>query len=411
MADKQLRIPVEHDLRPAYYDRFHCLMGDCVYNCCQDSWRINFSKKDYLALKRLDCSSVLSEKLNQTLRRVKGETRSEENYGEFIAAGGKGHCPLQREDGLCSLQLEKGADVLPRVCRIFPRGGRYMPSGYLEHSLSPACEGVLELLWNLPEGVDFVSDPLPKREHRGVKPNNSLQSRFQDIRSQCIDFLQDRRYPLPRRILLMGLALKELADGETDVDRWLARAGSLMENPELAGQPGQTDLSRTLPLLLSNNLRVLTAVTDRRDDFASVRGDLLNALGVRLQLGSTKIDAKAGPYLAAQKRFEENFADHDFFLENLMVSLFFHLHLPDLSSTEELWKSYVNFCNLYSFYRFMAVMSCREGASGDKAELFRLMVCASRGLLHNGPRQVHFRDELFQHDSATLAHMAVLLSG
>ena len=32
--------------------------------------------------------------------------------------------------------------------------------------MSPACEGVLELLWNLPDGVEFRSDPLPKKEQK-----------------------------------------------------------------------------------------------------------------------------------------------------------------------------------------------------------------------------------------------------
>lgn len=94
-----------------------------------------------------------------------------------------------------------------------------------------------------------------------------------------------------------------------------------------------------------------------------------------------------------------------------MVALFFHLCLPDLASSERVWKSYVNFCNLYSFYRFMAVMSCREGASGDRDELFRLLVFSSRNLIHNNVQQTTLRDEFFKNDSATLAHMAILVNG
>jgi hypothetical protein len=115
--------------------------------------------------------------------------------------------------------------------------------------------------------------------------------------------------------------------------------------------------------------------------------------------------------LKARKRFEENFRGREYFMENLMVSLFFYLHMPHMSSKEELWKSYVNFCNLYAFFRFMAVMSCQEGMPGDRDELFRHIVFASRSLLHNEPRRGHLRDELFQNGSATLAHMAILLSG
>ena len=94
-----------------------------------------------------------------------------------------------------------------------------------------------------------------------------------------------------------------------------------------------------------------------------------------------------------------------------MVSVFFHMHLPDMRSPELLWKSYVNFCNLYAMFRFLAVMSCREEAAGDREELFRMIVFASRSLIHNGQRQEQLRDELFQNESATLAHMAILLGG
>ena len=62
-------------------------------------------------------------------------------------------------------------------------------------------------------------------------------------------------------------------------------------------------------------------------------------------------------------------------------------------------------------YHFMAVMSCREGVEDIKQELFRLTVFASRSLIHNGARQHQLRDEFFQNDSATLAHMAILLGG
>lgn len=413
MADELLRIPVDYDLRPAYYDRFHCLMGECVYNCCQATWRISFNKKDYLSLKRLDCSPELGGKLKQTLRRIKGKTQSEQNYGEFVAAGGKGHCPLQREDGLCALQREKGEDALPQVCRIFPRREWAMLSGFWEKSLSPACEGVLELLWDLPGGVEFASDPLPEKDRciAEVKPD-FLNPQFQEIRSRCIDLLQNRSYSLPQRILLMCTVLKELAEEKTDVEGWLAQtralAGAGSALAEALRLPGP---ERGLPLFLSANLKVLGTVSDGDAMFGPVLDEVMNGLGIVPQEGSTRVDLRLEPYLTAQARFEENFKGRDYFMENLMVSLFFHMGLPDVDSGEALWKSCVKFCNLYSLYRFMAVMSCREGAPGDKAELFRMIVYVSRKLLHGPQLQASIRDEFFENDSASLAHMAILLSG
>ena len=141
--------------------------------------------------------------------------------------------------------------------------------------------------------------------------------------------------------------------------------------------------------------------------------ELLEALiiGGVLENGTARARVSSIPYREARARFEERFGSRDYFMENLMVSLFFQMHFPALDSPQELWKCYVNFCNVYSIYRFLAVMSCREGAAGDRDELFRLMVYASRTVIHNGMVQTAIQDVMFETDSATLAHMSILLCG
>lgn len=406
-SDPAPQIPVERDLRPACFDEFHCLAEKCRLSCCK-GWSITFDKKDYLSLKRESGTPELNARLESGVRRIKKGPLAGVHYGEFVMD--HTDCPLLREDGLCMLQAENGHSALPFVCRSFPRMESYQTSGYFERSLTPACEGVLALLWDLPEGVEFCSDPLPREKCRTVTPRKWLAASFQNIRSQCIDFLQDRRFTLPQRILLMGLALKELTEGEADVDRWLAKARVLPDLPGITGYLQEAEPGQALPLFLTNCIRVLLGMPGI-GDFQGVQEDLLRGLGIQVQEGSTLATVPTAPYLAARERYQERFAGREYFMENLMVSLFFELKMPTLTSAEDLWKSYVNFCNLYSIYRFMAVMSCREGAEGDRSELFRLLVYASRSLIHDSTSQTALRDNFFQNDSATLAHMAVLLSG
>lgn len=35
MAGQTETVLVDKDLRPAYYDDFHCLAADCRYSCCK----------------------------------------------------------------------------------------------------------------------------------------------------------------------------------------------------------------------------------------------------------------------------------------------------------------------------------------------------------------------------------------
>ncbi len=116
------------------------------------------------------------------------------------------------------------------------------------------------------------------------------------------------------------------------------------------------------------------------------------------------------PYREARERYQERFGDRDYFMEKLMVSLLFHLYMPEPNSPETVWKSYVAFCNLYSFYRFMAVLSCRN-KDGGREEQFRSIVHTSRSLIHNYSQRATLWDELFENNSATLTHMAILVSG
>ena len=243
----------------------------------------------------------------------------------------------------------------------------------------------------------------------GVEGPGTLHPHFLDIREACIDLLQDRRFPLSQRIFLMGAALKELAGCEENITRWLRKARALPETPGAAELLDSRELEQSLPLFLSNQLHILTSIYTVNPELLSVKYTLLTALEPEELPDGEGTTFSLEVYRKARERFQEKFGDRDYFMENLMVALFFHLRLPNVNSRELLWKSYVNFCNLYSFYRFLAVMSCREGSAGDKLELFRLMVFASRSLIHNGTQQLALRDELFQNNSGTLAHMAILL--
>ena len=410
MPDQSYETRIEKDLRPSYYDKFHCLAKDCRISCCKN-WRIWFGKKDYLSMKRQDGSPELNERIEHGICRIRKDADDIKYYAEFAMKDGI--CPLLREDHLCELQIEKGHDALPEVCRTFPRTNAYMPTGYLERSLSLACEGVLKLLWELPEGIEFCSDPLPRQRQRNFTfPDmQNLYAYFQDIRSWCIDMLQDRRYPLPERIMRMGTAFQKLCDGERDISRWIAEARILQEEPN-PFLPSREERSQLLPLFLSNNLHLLLKsggdlARDGKNFVRKILKAFLRDIGGEMESG---LSFSLTEWLTARGRYEEQWGDREYFMENVMVSIYFHLYMPALNSPEEMWKSFVNFCNLYAFFRFMAVTSCCEGFAGDRDALFEHIVFASRMLLHNGKRQQRLKEEFFEHDSTTLAHMAILLS-
>jgi len=394
--EKIIYVPIKTLLVPLCYRNFHCLAGKCRDTCCEN-WVVSFNKKDYLKLRRMEAPEPLKTRLENCVHRIRGDQFF---YAKFTM-NEDGVCPLHDEDGLCALQRICGADALPFVCTSFPRQTNYTPAGK-EYAMSLGCEAVLELLWDTPEGIDFLEEPLPAQERRSYRidtEKSPLLRWFAPVRSLCVDILQNRALTLAQRLLLLGLALQSLED-EGDVEAWISRFAPLSR-----GDGASTllePLHGDLKLFISQN--IVTAYSLPKE-YAWTR-KLLDNIGVAAkEKGNHSFDWRS--YAERRELLAKVLPELDAFFENLMVAVLWQLAFPDLKGKETAWKSYVNFCNLYSFFRFAAA------AGFDKAEpkesVIHILVMASRALLHDKSCESTLRDGFFRHNSSTLAHMAILV--
>ncbi len=413
MDEERIKLPIHSKLIPNFYQNFYCLAQDCRDTCCIN-WRITFDKKDYLRLRRLDAPDELKARLDQGVRRERSGNHKGAFYGKFDLDANNGRCPFLEPNGLCAIQMACGHEALPTVCTSYPRKINYSPVAK-EYTLSLSCEGVLQQLWDLPDGVEFVEDPLSKAEYRNTHtvPGKSLNVFFEPIRARCIDILQDRTLPLTERLLYLGMELQKLQREDWksfDPDTWQGQAAR-SARAEMMQIPGNRNM------YLMQNLKTLQAIGKTAENWPAA---VQEALGVRQSITfatledeaagqSPKLTTQYSPeaYEKALERFQAAFVDREYFFENLMVALALYLDFPQLTGKEDLWKSYVALCNLYSFYHFVSVLGCGEEAT--KEQLFHYIVMSSRATLHSRERFNGFQDELFQNESSSLAHMAILL--
>lgn len=413
-------VKAKYSLSPSYYSKFQCIAQDCKLSCCA-GWNITMNKRDYLDLRRQSGSDALEHNIKTFIRKKK-VSQKDNDYAE-IRLKADGSCPLLTEKGLCSLQLECGADALPKVCQTFPRGEAFIASGYLERSLTPGCEAVLELLWNLPEGIDFIEEPLPKSRWSEVRIEiPSLYVYFDHVRELCIDLLQDRRFTVAQRILLMGMLLEKLPDAENeatadaDILKWSSEAQTLLTSTDIVNavsnlMPTGDD---TATKFLIQNVKTTLSLETGNVSHAIYLKELSKLFvldsseGEEIDHSRLTVNFKA--FQQAKQNFSNAFEDLEYFFENLAVAVFFRANLPYLSDKEELWKGYVNFCNTYSLFRFMAIASCYEVVPDQKNALIQHLLIVGRSILHSFARQLLLRDLFFENESSSLAHMAILLS-
>lgn len=188
---------------PDYYASFKCKCGACKNTCCH-GWAITLSMPEYFRLCGIECSPKLRRALDAALLVLDKPTP--ERYATFNTDW-RGGCRLHREpDGLCALQLECGEEVLPAICRMYPRAvhTRYAD----ECCCSAGCEAVAEELMERKSRLCFTELELTVPLEPEQKQKDSVSMLYIPVRERCIEILQIEGYTLEQKLA----AVAELAE-------------------------------------------------------------------------------------------------------------------------------------------------------------------------------------------------------
>ncbi len=179
---------------PDVYTDFKCKAGECRCSCCH-GWHITISMEEYYSLLGLECSPETRRKLDSGIFRLDNPTR--ERFAEF-AKTYTGDCPLHGDDGLCMLQCSNGEDVLPNVCRYYPRSPKTLHAD--ECALSVSCEGVCELLLRKHEPIEFVEKSLKFAYELPEKTKDFISEYYSSVRKCYIELMQMRDFSISDRL-------------------------------------------------------------------------------------------------------------------------------------------------------------------------------------------------------------------
>jgi hypothetical protein len=111
-----------------FYQKFSCIGADCPFTCCK-GWGIAIDEASYEGMKKE--RGLLGARLRLFSYKKK-------NTGPAVRRVAEHVCPFFTETGLCELQCKGKEELMPKVCRVFPR--RCVSYGkYREASLELAC--------------------------------------------------------------------------------------------------------------------------------------------------------------------------------------------------------------------------------------------------------------------------------
>lgn len=187
---------MKNELRLSVLDQFTCLGKDCPDNCCRAQWDIQIDAPTHARWQQLGNAD-----LRQTLLASIDERQRGSESVLLFKRDSAGQC-VHLRDSLCGLQSAHGADMLPDVCRQYPRLHTRTATADIA-SATLSCPEVARLVIRQPGNQSLF--------HRRTTPSAATDPLSQYLDTLTTNVFDQRKFPLPVRLFYLGKILARLA--------------------------------------------------------------------------------------------------------------------------------------------------------------------------------------------------------
>ena len=211
-------------LQPGCFDAFHCIGSACEDTCCT-GWIVHVDKPTYD--KYQSCSDPALGPALHTLIAINEKHSAHEDYAEDYASivFNGAECGFLSE-GLCSIQQRLGEAYLSNMCATYPRVMNRV-GDVLQRSLDLSCPEAARVTLLNPQPMEFDEPEytddasirlggIPSLDTSSLKDSSEPYRVFRDVRRRVISVLQNRSYPVWKRLLMLGHVIETLEGGDND---------------------------------------------------------------------------------------------------------------------------------------------------------------------------------------------------
>lgn len=402
-------------LQPTYMKKFRCIGGACEDSCCV-GWRVDIDKEKYLTYKKIqdeELKPLFEKKVNR-----KHNQKSDASYGN-IKMNRDGRCPFLDENNLCMIHRKLGEEYLSDTCTYYPRIVNRV-DGKFERSATMSCPEIARLALLNPEGIVFEQH---EEEESKIKIHslfdteghlflNKPQRYFWEIRLFSLALLQNRKYTLDERLILLGIVYNKLNElkengNANDIPQLLDIYNQMIEAGDFKEQ------IEKVPTNLQIQMRIAKELVDERAVLGINNQRYLECLKkVLLGLGYVDefdINEVLNKYNEGNEKYLKPYLkEKEYILENYLVNEYFKELMP-FGKFQTIWDSYIFLCLLYSMIKLhlIGIANVKNGLNDE--DVLKLIQSISKIILHNNNFIQRIVRIIKDSNVDSLAYMAILV--
>ena len=322
-------------IEPKYFGEFKCTGSACPQNCCGRWGRVMWTDEEY--------ERLVSREMPEELRRkISAAFVTEQNARNINLINSA--CPFLSKNGLCSLQMQFGEEILSATCAMYPRVSVFNNS-VLTRGCYTSCPEVLRILLNDENALEIN---LRTVQIRG----NSVEFKAVSCESEA-DFAKNPA--LAHRNELFGLFFDIISEKSAGIETNLA-----------IGAAAAKTLSEVNENELPEALEKLLARLDETDFFAErvfmekpLAAELFSEIFGEKALFNGNYDEKR--LAEGEKRLAEIFAGREYFFRNLAKNLLFELKMPFYLTERGIFENFLVYGAAVSLAELLAAACAVDG--------------------------------------------------
>ncbi|WEK53891.1 MAG: flagellin lysine-N-methylase [Candidatus Cohnella colombiensis] len=404
-------------LQPEYMSQFQCIGAECEDTCCS-RWNISVDRetfRKYEKVKDPEMSSRLSEGV--ILKEV--EARRNEQYATMKLHPQTGACAFH-DQGLCAIQLKLGEAYLSPTCATYPRKISEI-DGLQEISVDLSCPEAARLALLNPEGIAFTY------MDRHESPNTLWQARLstkahgiprtltyvQELRAFSIEIIQDRRYTLEHRLMLLAVFADQVDEAvesnpAIDVGLLIERFRAEVEQGGEMTNVAVFPVNHVFQLKLLNGI-LLHVIENNLGVNVRYKECLATYLqGIqRIEHGESKDILSL--YEAGYKACYESFLhDKQYVLENYLVNTIFSTVFP-ASVQGKMFDQVYYLGVIYSLIRMQIIGMFLQQHQLGLDDVVKLIQSFTKNFEHSPKFKKEILNKCVQEEATTLGHLSLIV--
>ena len=328
-------------LMPQYMKTFSCIGSLCKDSCCC-GWSIAIDQRTYKKYKLLT-DRQLSAKLMKNIERNTAIGANDKNYASITLAK-YDWCPFITENKLCSIQLLHGHELLGDICRSYPRKTNIV-NGVHELSGNISCPEIARLALLDPNIIEFDEVEEPKSNNTVIstvlntnRDKKDIYNYFWEIRMMSVDILQNRKYSVEVRLIILGLFIENCAEIEQKkqynaIIELVEYTKKIIDSEILKEQLNELHANYEVQAaMLSEMVKTVFKLYKNKQSYVERLKPLAEGLGID---ENTSKDALINNYRRAYESYYKPYmAEREYIIENYLVNYVFMNLFPFTCGTK-----------------------------------------------------------------------------